>query len=167
LGVRETAAERRVLQEVRLHVDDRQRTVSGAVDDYLRLGGVERGGLADVKPSASTGAECLGPVPRRRFQCHCTRREPGRRQQELPTGLAMPSGIVVGAISGPTHRFGLQLVERRRNVLTVRARPQLDRQAGIVVVFVHGVPRPRRPHAAAPRLAPRRSHRCTIDIALT
>ena len=51
----------------------------------------------------------------------------------------MATGVILSGGPGPAHRLGTQLVERRRDVLAVRARPQLQRQPGIDIVV--------RPHA--------------------
>ena len=73
---------------------------------------------------------------------------PGRREQEPAPRPPVPAGVQVGCGARPAHRLAAQVVERRRQVLAVRARPQLQRQSGIVVVTrTHDVIEP---HAGGP-----------------
>ena len=67
----------------------------------------------------------------------------------------MSAGVMVRRCTGPPHRLGAQLVERRWQVLAVGARPQLQRQARIRVIHLQMLAldavsrRAGRPNAAA------------------
>ena len=141
------------LEEVGLHVDDDVSRRAAVVGVVVVVGvGVDvvgpwtvvvasSGSVAAVSGTvnapAGLGALRARPLVAARLQRGQPGRHAGRRQEEPPARPAVAAGVVVGRRSGPAHRLGAQVVERRRQVLAVRARPQLQRQPGIVVGSVH------------------------------
>jgi hypothetical protein len=123
---------RRVLEQVGLHVDDRlvaAQSVEGGV-------GVEHRLVVDVVGPAPAAAARLGRARPERQQ---RRGGAHRGQQEPPPVHAQAAGVRVAHGPGAADRLADHCGRRRRHVLPVGARVQLDRQAWIVhqVLQIH------------------------------
>ena len=110
--------------------------------------------------AAATSPTVSGPTAMRR-PARCPALAPGRprstpappahrpvRRPRCGTAArpSVPTGIGVGRRPRPAHRLARQRPERRRQVLAVRARPQLEREPGVVVERRHRPIEAHRPH---------------------
>ena len=124
----------RVVEQMVLHVEDELAPAEHAVGDpRLR----RRLGRDLVGPARLAAPLMLGCFTRARVEGKQRGRRRARRQQEPSPAHTGTPCVVVALLARATDRFAHHRRERHRFVLVVGARPELDREARVVVVPAH------------------------------